>query len=897
MPLQNYRAASSRLHLHSIALLGAVGLVALAASFPRSARAAETTSARRPNVLFILADDQRFDTIGALGNADIQTPTLDRLAARGFVFTNAYCQGGMISAVCAPSRTMLMTGRSLFHIPIPWTKSYNGPTLGGVFGAAGYATLHVGKKGNSFTVGNEAFQKVIYCHSGKAGPEEQAVQAQRIADAAIDFLRQHKGDRPFFIYLAPQYPHDPRIAPDEFHRRYDPARIPLPRNFLPEHPFDNGDLRLRDELLAPFPRTPDVMKRHLADYYACITCLDHHLGRILDVLRETGHAEDTIVVFTSDQGLAVGGRHGLMGKQNLYEEFKSPLLLAGPGIPHGRSEALVYLFDLFPTCCALAGVPIPKGLEGANLVPILKGETPRVRDWLFAAYKDCQRMVRDQRWKLLWYPKMDRFQLFDLANDPWEMNDLVDKPEYQTKIVELTKRLAEQQAFFDDDRAPAATAVGQGRDSALCRRLKAQLRTVPAIDTHAHLYPLEQFPGYVETKQGRGINLAALWRNSYFPWENPLTPWQPGSSFDDWWAKAKHDFPNARATGVYRSLLPAFRDLYGLHFDRLSDEQARELNDRVFYNYLDADKGKRWIHEVIAQRANIELMLIDPFWSPFDFERHYAFAVPVLRIDPLVRLFYPGDFPKPEQDPYRFAKQHGLKVESLDDYLTLINRVFREAKEKGTVCLKCGLAYRRSLRFENVSKERAARSFSKPRSELTLKEIKEFEDFLVWELARLSAKYDMPFQFHTGLARIQGSNPLLLVDLIEGNPRTKFILFHGGYPWTHETGAIVMQHRNTWIDANWLPTLSRSMAKQAFHQWLEVVPSDRITVGTDNVHAEGTYGALEIVRLCIAEVLAEKVESGNLTEEDALRIGRQILRDNALKLFPTLRQRLWKGTH
>jgi len=405
-----------------------------------------------PNILFILADDQRFDTIRALGNDEIHTPNLDKLVKRGFAFTNAFCQGSMIPAVCAPSRTMLLTGRSLFRIPPTGKKAaYGGPMLPTVFNAAGYATLHVGKPGNSFPPAHAAFGKNV------AVPLQGADTCQKAADAVLDFLRGQRGKKqPFFVYLAPPVPHDPRVAPKEFMDRYDPAKISLPKNFMPRHPFDNGELEVRDEKLAPVPRTPEVMKRHLADYYACITYLDHQIGRIIAYLEETGQLDNTVIIFTSDQGLAVGGRHGLMGKQNLYEHFKSPLILAGSGIPHGQSPALVYLFDLFPTLCELAGIDTPKEAEGLSLVPVVQGRRPRVRDWLFAAYRDCQRMVRDERWKLIWYPKIDRYQLFDLANDPWEINDLSARPEHAPRLTALKARLAEEQRRWGDDKAPRA---------------------------------------------------------------------------------------------------------------------------------------------------------------------------------------------------------------------------------------------------------------------------------------------------------------------------------------------------------------------------------------------------------------------------------------------------------
>lgn len=409
------------------------------------------TPKRPPNVLFILADDQRFDTVRALGNDEIQTPNLDKLAQRGFVFRNAYCQGGLIPAVCTPSRTMLMTGRSLFRIPAGAAKNYNGPTLGGVFRQAGHATLFCGKRGNSFQLGNEAFETVHYDEPGNK--KGRAAASAFMADTAIRWLRERpNAQRPFFVYLAPPVPHDPRVAPPEFMKLYDPAKLTLPKNFMPRHPFDNGELQVRDEKLAAHPRSPDEMKRHLADYYATVSNFDHHIGRVLDALKELKELDRTLIVFTSDQGLAVGGRHGLMGKQNLYEHFKSPLIVAGPGIDKGSSDALVYLFDLFPTLCDLSSLKIPERLEGASLKPILRGDKKQARPVLFAAYRDCQRMVRDERWKLIWYPKINRFQLFDLTADPWEINDLAEKAAHADKLAELKKKLAEQQQHFGDDR-------------------------------------------------------------------------------------------------------------------------------------------------------------------------------------------------------------------------------------------------------------------------------------------------------------------------------------------------------------------------------------------------------------------------------------------------------------
>jgi predicted TIM-barrel fold metal-dependent hydrolase len=440
---------------------------------------------------------------------------------------------------------------------------------------------------------------------------------------------------------------------------------------------------------------------------------------------------------------------------------------------------------------------------------------------------------------------------------------------------------------------PTALAAAQApKDSATYRRLKAHLDSVPAIDTHDHLWPFDKLPGYVETEHGRGMNLASLWRNSYYTWVHPLTPWKPGMTFDDWWSQAKGDFADARAATFYRYQVVAIQDLYGVDFDRITDAQARDLNGRIYRNYLD----KRWLYEVVTEKANIELMLNDPYWARYDFRTDHPFGVFVLNVTPLVHGHHPSEFKSQFDDPYHFARERKLAADSLDDYLAVLDRLFGAAKEKGAVCLKTTLAYERGLDFARVPKERAARAFGKKRSELSDEDAKAFEDFVMWHLVALSAKHDLPFQIHTGDARIQGSSPMLLVDLIQANPKTKFVLFHGGYPWVGETAAIVMRHgAHVWVDSVWLPTISYHTAKRAFHEWLDVMPSSRVLWGADCNHAEGIYGATEMTRRCLAEVLAERVDRGELTEEHARRIGQQVLRDNALALFPRLKDRLWKG--
>jgi arylsulfatase A-like enzyme len=435
--------------------------------------AAETPTSARPNILFIVSDDQRSDCVGALGHPDLKTPALDTLVARGHVFHNAYCMGSMVGAVCQPSRTMLMTGRSLWHIS--GRTDSETPTIGSVFRKAGYDTLFVGKQGNTYRPGNEAFETFVY--NGEKNHIEAPIY---MADKTIEWLHEHPGSagKPFFIYLGPPVPHDPRVAPPKYLEMYDPAKLTLPKSFMPQHPFDNGELRIRDEMLAPFPRTEANMRRQLADYYAITSHLDFHVGRVLDELKAQGRLENTLVVYTSDHGLAVGGMHGLMGKQNLYEHNKPPLIIAGPGIAPGRSDALVYLYDLFPTLCDYAGLAVPERVDGLSLLPVIQGEKKGVRDRLLGGYRDCQRMIRDARWKLIEYQAADgrHTQLFDLENDPEELRNLAAETTHSVTLAKLRQELAAARATAGDptDFDAPFTRIGEPK-GASAKKKKAKV--------------------------------------------------------------------------------------------------------------------------------------------------------------------------------------------------------------------------------------------------------------------------------------------------------------------------------------------------------------------------------------------------------------------------------------
>ena len=439
-----------------------------------------------PNIVLILADDLAFDAVGFHGNELVRTPHIDRLAREGVRFDRAYNMGGWNGAVCLASRAMLNTGQFLWHaqaetvrLKTDWVP--NDRLWSQRLARAGYRTWMTGKW-HVAVEPERVFHTVRHVRPGMpeqvdAGyhrprnPEDRAWQpwdrthggywkggrhwSEIVADDAIEFLSQAlETPEPFFMYLAFNAPHDPRQSPREFVQRYSPDQIPLPRPFLQEYPWDIGSNRIRDEQLAPFPRTPYSIRVNRLEYYALIDHLDVQIGRILNAIDQLPAARRrrTYVIFTSDHGLACG-HHGLMGKQNMFEpSMRVPLVMRGPGIEPGqRITAAVYMQDIVPTLLEAAGAGID-GIEFRSLWPLITGGHERSYGAIYGAYVGFQRMVIEDNLKLIVYPRISRHLLFDLAADPWEEHDLADQPEWKPQIERLQRFQPTLQASMDDPR-------------------------------------------------------------------------------------------------------------------------------------------------------------------------------------------------------------------------------------------------------------------------------------------------------------------------------------------------------------------------------------------------------------------------------------------------------------
>lgn len=466
---------------------------------------------KKPNIVFIFADDMTYTAVNALGNTEIKTPNINRLVKQGTNFSHTYNMGAWNGAVCAASRAMIISGRSVWEADRfrqGWSdnKGFD-KTWGKLMQGAGYDTymtgkwhvdapadsvfqntVHVGHRGMPNDAWNQA--KIMQQFKNIKGTDTNPDTlmpvgynrptsendstwsptdtkfggywkggkhwSEVLKDDAIGFIDQtKKSENPFFIYLSFNAPHDPRQAPQRFLDMYSLENISVPESFLPMYPYKDsiGNGRnLRDEALAPFPRTEYAIKTHIREYYALITHLDEQIGSILDRLEASGEMDNTYIIFTSDHGLAMG-RHGLLGKQTQFDHsIRAPFIIVGPDVPKAKTnDADIYLQDAMATSLELAGVEKPKYVFFNSIMDLVDGSRFESHyDAIYNGYINYQRMIRKDNFKLIVYPKLNKVLLFDMESDPEEMNDLSNLPEHKEKVDALFQELLQLQKEMND---------------------------------------------------------------------------------------------------------------------------------------------------------------------------------------------------------------------------------------------------------------------------------------------------------------------------------------------------------------------------------------------------------------------------------------------------------------
>lgn len=457
------------------------------------------TTSRRPNILWICTDQQRYDTIHALGNKYIRTPNIDKLAAAGTAFIHAHCQ----STICTPSRASFLTGMypSTIHACINGNENWSeaSPLITKILADAGYDCGLVGKFHLSSAMAHEpelrpkddGYRSFRYSHAphqgiGKGnqytdwlesiGQDYQKLknkygyipaqwhQTTWCADRAIEFMKEeHTG--PWLCSVNIYDPHGPFDPPREYVDRFDIESLPEPL-------FRESDLTAQKQLAAvnfqtkaKRPAYPEA-KLTIARYWAQIELIDENVGRMINALEETGQLENTLIIFTSDHG-EMAGDHGLNKKGCRFYEglVRVPLIFSWPSrIKKGlRSNALVELIDIVPTILELTGMPVPETMQGRTLLPILEGKADpgKHRDFVRCVYykaldgpESYATMIRTHEYKLVNYHDHETGELFNLTKDPHEFENLWSNPEYAQIRFDLMKRSFDALAFTVDTGPP-----------------------------------------------------------------------------------------------------------------------------------------------------------------------------------------------------------------------------------------------------------------------------------------------------------------------------------------------------------------------------------------------------------------------------------------------------------
>lgn len=433
-----------------------LGAAALGALGGLRAFAAPGDPAKRPNLLFLMSDQHRWDFLGCMGHPLARTPVLDRFAAQGTLFDTAYCS----YPVCVPSRMSLITGRYT-HSHGALSNSYALPqdqrTIGDYFKSLGYQTGAVGKmhfvdedqhhgfdyrveKVDYGTELDEVYQnRDIKSRDGKewgvSAQTEEETYEHYLADKTIAWLEKN-GSKPFCLWVSLIAPHPPYIAPEKLYNLYAgqvklPPQPPTPNPYLATQQRNWSRLSDEDALTV------------MTAYLARITLVDMNMGRVLAALERLGLAEKTIVSYTADHG-DMEWQHKLFGKMVVFDgATRIPFILRYPGqVPPGavRHEVVEHV-DMYPTFCDLAGVPGPGTLQGRSVVPLLQGKTDAWPNTAFIEMSDCV-IVRTPQYKGVFEDGNPR-ELYDMRQDPREWNNLADKPE-SGKVLDGMRRLTNE---------------------------------------------------------------------------------------------------------------------------------------------------------------------------------------------------------------------------------------------------------------------------------------------------------------------------------------------------------------------------------------------------------------------------------------------------------------------
>jgi arylsulfatase A-like enzyme len=467
-------------------------IVALAAS-PHSA-AQNQPSTKGPNIVFIMSDDHAAHAISAYGSRLIKTPNINRLAKEGMKFENSF----VTNSICTPSRAAILTGKysHLNGVPVFNHIDSSQPMLQKYLQQAGYHTGVVGKwhlGGNdpkrpddgkpvgfdywNILPGQGAYFDPVMIEMGER-KKLTGYTTDVITDVAIDFLKNRPREKPFFLMYHHKAPHRNWQPAEKYRKQFENFVAPEPATFNDDYKgksdaarqatmridrdLNDNDLKMKPpEGLSGHDLKKWKYQRYMRDYLACVQAVDDNVGRFLDWLDKNGLAENTIVIYTSDQGFFLG-EHNFFDKRFMYEEsLRMPFLIRWPGKikPGSVSKGMILNVDFAPTLLDAAGVKTPADMQGRSFLSLLEGKTPG--DWRAAMYYRYYHPghhnvaahygVRTDRYKLIYFNKLDQWELYDLRKDPREMRNVYGAPAYAKIVEDLKKELYRLKKELKDD--------------------------------------------------------------------------------------------------------------------------------------------------------------------------------------------------------------------------------------------------------------------------------------------------------------------------------------------------------------------------------------------------------------------------------------------------------------
>lgn len=451
---------------------------------------APSVAADRPNILFIMSDDHAAHAISAYGSKVNKTPNLDRIAEGGMKLSNCF----VTNSICTPSRAAILTGKYSHINGVTVFNRFDGgqPHLAKYLQQAGYYTgmlgkWHLGGEPTGFDYwnilpGQGAYNNPVFFENGQRKQLQGRYCTEAITDFALEFLKNRPKDKPFFLMCHHKAPHRPWQPHPKYAAKWENVEVPTPESFNDNETgyatrsdaAREATMRVDKNLtktdlkrdpppgLSPTEQKKWNYQRYMRDYLACIDSVDESVGQLLDYLDRAGLAENTIVIYTSDQGFFLGD-HDWYDKRFMYEEsLRMPFLIRWPKVikPGSIQDKMVLNVDFAPMLLDAAGQQIPSDLQGRSFLPLLKGESPD--GWRTSMYYRYYHYpqhhavqphlgVRTDRYKLIYFDRIKQWELFDLVKDPREVNNVYADPAYTDVVAKLKAEMNRLKKELKDD--------------------------------------------------------------------------------------------------------------------------------------------------------------------------------------------------------------------------------------------------------------------------------------------------------------------------------------------------------------------------------------------------------------------------------------------------------------